>query len=464
MKIFILLFSVVWQIETFNVFTESEYPLTYFNIFHYKTRTSFVGRCIFYSDLNDSLAIQETERRLRSLGVFREVKARKIGDTVYLSLWDAFTLSAFIDYKFYDTLREITFGVKEDNLLGTLSKISFYYFKKRERDYFQGGLLIPAFFDKGMDLSILIQRGPNLRKDMIMLNPFISPLMNKYFNVLFIRQKKEEFLYKEGRVFDTSFVDYSLSYIKFGRTIKKKYTFVPYVAVEYLKTKDTVFKRFGGGIYYVKLNTLKSRLLRRSLYDDYLPSGIVSRVELYPLLANSKRFSLYLNFKRGGKGAYFDGTLIYSLSQGSGYVKWKNKIYLKIFERFTLFGYTDFGVIHKVVEPISFEDILVFSLGANNGMYAYLPNYFNGRQMVFLYGELRFFGPSYKRLLGLGSALFYALGNAAESIRYLNRSFGISLRLEAGMFGPSAIYSLNLGYRNFSTPPIISFGTTLDFQ
>ncbi len=464
MRVFILLVSLVWQIKTTNVFTSSEYPLIYLNIFHVKTKPYSVRRFILHGKWTDSLEIQETERRLRSLGVFRNVKVTRKNDTVFLLLHDAFTISTFIDYKFYDTRKEITLGLEEDNFLGTLSKINLYYFKKYDRDYFQGGFSIPAFPLKSVDLVTSFQRGENLRKDMIMLNPFISPVMNRYLNFLYIRQKKEDYLYREGRVFDTSFVDYFLCSLKLGKAVKKKYTFVPYGAMEYLKTKDTVFPRLGGGIYYVSLSTLKTRFMRRALYKDCLSSGIISRIEFYPFLHGSERLSVYVNLKKVAKNGYFDGTLIYSLSRDSGYGRLKNKLYIRLPWRFTFFGYTDLGIIHDVTAALSYENISAFSLGANNGMYAYSPHYFNGREMALLYGEIRFFGPSFKRLAGFGGALFYALGNADENVDYLYRSFGISLRAEAGMLGPSAIYSLNFGFRNLNEPPLISFGTTLDFQ
>ena len=464
MKIVYILIALAWQIKTFNVFTKSEYPLTYLNLFHVKTRPSYAKRFLFRDSLNDSLKIQETERRLRSLGVFRDVKVKRKNDTVFLVLHDAFTLSAFIDYKFYDTRREITLGLEEDNFLGTLSRVNFYYFNKYERDFFQGGFSIPAFPLKSVDLVTAFQRGKNLRKDMVLLNPFISPIMSSYLNFLYIRQKKEEYLYRNGNVFDTSFVDYFLYSIKAGKAVKRKYTFVPYGAVEYLRTKDTVFHRIGCGLYYVNLSTLKTRYMRRSLYNDYLSSGMITRFEFYPLMRGSERLSIYLNLKKASKLLYFDGTLIYSLAPSSGYARWKNKLYLRLPWRFTFFGYTDAGIIHDVTTSLSYEDILVFSLGADNGMYAYLPHYFNGREIAFLYGEIRFFGPAFRNLVGLGTALFYSLGNAAEDIRYLNRSFGISIRIEAGMLGPSAVYALNLGFKNLREPPLISFGTTLDFR
>ncbi len=464
MKIVLILVSLLWNIKTTSVFTEDEYPLTYLNMLHIKTSKMAVRRFIFTGDFSDSLKIQETERRLRSLGVFREVKVVKRNDTAFLLLQDAFTLSAFVDYKFYNTRKVITLGIEEDNFIGTLSKVNFYYFKRYDRDYFQGGFSIPAFPVKAVDLITSFQRGKDLKKDMIMLNPFVSPLMSEYLNFLYIRQKKEEYLYKNGSVFDTSLVDYRLYSLKAGKAVKKKYTFVPYGALEYLNTKDTVFKRIGGGVYYVHLRTLKTRFMRRSLYNDYLSSGIITRLEIYPLLNKNERLSVYFNLKKASKKVYFDGTLIYSLSRGSGYMRWKNKLYMRLPWRFTLFAYSDMGIIHDVTTALSYENILVFSLGADNGMYAYLPHYFNGREMALLYAELRCFGPSFKKLAGFGGALFYALGNAAENIRYLRRSFGFSLRFEAGVLGPSAIYSLNIGFEDLHTPPLVSFGTTLDFQ
>lgn len=462
MRYIVFLLSFIWQIKTQNVFLKSEYPLTYLNVFHIKTKPFYAKRFIF--DNNDSLGIEETKRRLRGLGVFREVKTERRKDTIFLSLHDAFTLSVFLDYKFYDTLREISMGLEEDNFLGTLTKASLYYFKKYERDYVQGGFSIPAFPLKTTDLEFRFERGKHLRKDMVMLNPFITPFISRYVNFLYIRQKKYEYLYKEGIVFDTTLVDYFLWSLKVGNAIRSKYTFVPYLATEYLKTKDTTFPRIGAGIYYVKLSSLKTRFMRTSLYNDFLTKGIVTRIELYPLLPHNKRVSLYLNLKEGNSKIYFDGMLIYSLSEGSGYARLKNKLYIRLPWRFTFFGYADFGIIHQVLSPLSYENILVFSLGADNGLYAYVPHYFNGREMALLYGEVRLFGPSIKKLIGFSGSIFYALGDADEEIKHLNPSYGFSLRGEPGIFGTHSIYSLNFGFKKLGEFPLISFGTTLDFQ
>ena len=463
MRVVLFLISLVWQINTQNVFEKNEYPLTYLNIFHVKTNSFFAKRLIL-SGGSDSLNIEETKRRLRSLGIFREVKTQRRKDTVFLNLHDAFTQSLFFDYKFYDTLKNIGVGFEDDNFLGTLSKVHVYYFKKYDRDYLQGGLSIPGLPLKSTDFTASFERGENLKKDMLMLNPFSTPLIKKYINALYIKEKKDEFLYQKGYIIDTNKIDFSLFSLKMGKPVKKKYTFLPYIATEYLKTRDTVFTRIGAGIYYVRLRSLKTRLMRSSLYNDYLTKGTVARFELYPLLRGVERLSLYLNLKEGMPPAYFDGSLIYSISRGSGYARLKNKIYLRLPWRFTVFGYTDFGIIHKVETVLSYENISVFSLGADNGLYAYPPHYFNGREMALIYGEIRLFGPSYKKLLGPQVALFYALGNAGEHIKYLSRSFGFSLRAEIGVLGPNAIYALNFGFKKPFESPLISFGTTLDFQ
>ncbi len=462
--ILLFVFSLVWQVNTSNVFSKNEYPFTYLNFFHSKTRPLFARRFILNDSTRDSLSIIETERRLRGLGVFRNVQARRTKDTVCLYLHDAFSMSLFIDYKFYNDERDITLGVEEDNFLGTLTKVNAYYFFHHDRHYYQGGLSIPGFPLRTVDLVAYFQRGENIKKNMLMLNPFITPLIKTYLNALYIRQVKSEYLYRAGEVFDTTQIDYALYSVKVGRAVRKRFTFVPYLASEYLRTKDTFFSRIGAGVYYVKLGSIKARYMRRSLYNDYLTKGIIARLELYPLFKGSERLSVFVDAKAGRPDIYLESSGIYSLSRSSGYARWKNKLYVRLPYRFTFFGYSDMGIIHDVTTALSYENILVFSLGADNGMYAYLPHYFNGREMALVYGEVRFFGPAIKKLAGFGGALFYGLGNAGEHISYLNRSFGVSLRVEAGILGPSAIYALNIGFKDFRNPPIFSFGTTLDFQ
>ncbi len=460
----LFIISLFWQVNTKNVFSQDEYPLNYLNFLHPVTKPLFVRRFIFNDTTRDSLSVMETERRLRGLGVFRNVRTRRNGDTVRLFLHDAFSTSLFIDYRFYNSERDITLGIEEDNFLGTLSKVNAYYFLYHDRNYYQAGFTIPAFPFKTVDLKTYFQRGKDIRKDMLMLNPFITPLIKIYLNALYIRQVKNEYLYNHGVVFDTTKIDYFLYSFKFGRSIRKKYTFVPYLATEYLKTKDTLFKRIGAGVYYVNLGSIKTRYMRRSLYNDYLSKGVVTRVELYPFMRGNERLAFYFNFKTGNKKMYLESSFIYSLSRSSGYLRLKNKAYYRLPYRLTLFAYTDFGIIHDVTTALSYENILVFSLGADNGMYAYLPHYFNGREMALLYGELRFFAFRIKKLAGIGGAAFYALGNADEYISHLYRSLGVSLRVEAGALGPSAIYSLNIGFKDTSSKPVFSFGTTLDFR
>lgn len=460
----LFIISLFWQINTKNVFSQDEYPLNYLNFLHPVTKPLFVRRFIFNDTTRDSLSVMETERRLRGLGIFRSVRARKNGDTVMLYLHDAFSMSLFLDYRFYNDQRDITIGFEEDNFLGTLTRVSAYYFFYHDITYYQGGFSVPAFPFKTVDFKAFFQRGRHIKKDMLMLNPFVTPLIKNYLNALYIRQLKDEYLYKNGVIFDTSHIDYALYSAKYGRAVRKKYTFVPYGAFEYLKTKDTAFKRIGTGIYYVDLGTIKTRYMRRFLYNDYLPKGIIARIEVYPLLRYNERLAIYFNIKAGDRKKYLESTFIYSLSRSSGYVRVKSKAYYRLLHKLTLFAYTDFGAIHDVTQSLSYENILVFSLGANNGMYAYVPHYFNGREMALLYGELRYFAFRIKRLAGVGGAIFYALGNADEHISFLHRSFGLSFRFEMGALGPAAIYSFNIGLKDFHSSLLFSFGTTLDFQ
>jgi hypothetical protein len=150
------------QIERENVFDKSEnssWLARTMNKLHIVTREYVVKRELLVQEAQpyDSATAAETERNLRKLGIFRDVKIDSAttanGLTAHVTTQDSWTTQLYTSFK--SGGNEITWGIglTEKNFLGSQIKASVRYISDPDRSTTQFGVAIPRVWRNRLNLS-----------------------------------------------------------------------------------------------------------------------------------------------------------------------------------------------------------------------------------------------------------------------------------------------------------------------
>ena len=150
------------QIQRENVFDKSEnssWLARTMNKLHIVTREYVVKRELLVQEAQpyDSATAAETERNLRKLGIFRDVKIDSAttanGLTAHVTTQDSWTTQLYTSFK--SGGNEITWGIglTEKNFLGSQIKASVRYISDPDRSTTQFGVAIPRVWRNRLNLS-----------------------------------------------------------------------------------------------------------------------------------------------------------------------------------------------------------------------------------------------------------------------------------------------------------------------
>lgn len=151
------------------------------NALHFETRAPTIRRELLFhvGERYDSARVAESERNLRSLGVFRKVQIDSVrtdsGLVMNVLTKDGWSTRA--DWRFRSAGGEVEFtiGMVEDNLLGTASSASVRYRKTPDRSTVALGFRRPRLFAGRVGLTLAYENRSDGRLNLAALEqPFYS--------------------------------------------------------------------------------------------------------------------------------------------------------------------------------------------------------------------------------------------------------------------------------------------------
>jgi len=171
------------QLERRDIFDphETSWLARVANALHFETRAPTVRRELLFrvGEPYDSARVAESERNLRSLGVFRKVQIDSVqtdsGVVMKVLTKDGWSTRA--DWRFRSAGGEVEFtiGMVEDNLLGTASSASVRYRKTPDRSTVALGFRRPRLFAGQVGLGLAYENRSDGRLNLVSLEqPFYS--------------------------------------------------------------------------------------------------------------------------------------------------------------------------------------------------------------------------------------------------------------------------------------------------
>jgi hypothetical protein len=223
------------------------------NALHFETRAPTVRRELLFhvGEAYDSARVAESERNLRSLGVFRRVQIDSVqtdsGVVMKVLTKDGWSTRA--DWRFRSAGGEVEFtiGMVEDNLLGTASSASVRYRKTPDRSTVALGFRRPRLFAGRVGLGLAYENRSDGRLNLVSLDqPFYS--LNSPFGFRLDAEDRDE---RVLRFFDGAAVARD--------TLSRRYSLVRGSAAWALRKSSEGYLRLG----------VQAQVRR----DDFLPEG-----------------------------------------------------------------------------------------------------------------------------------------------------------------------------------------------
>ena len=431
------------------------------NRLHFQTRPAVIQRELLFQEGEpyDSALVAESERNLRSLGIFRRVKIDSIraADSLVLRVLVKDGWSTQADWRFRSTGGEVAFtiGLVENNLLGTAAAAAVRYRKDPDRSTVAMSFRRPRLFAGAVGLGFSYEnKSDGKSAGLVVDQPFFSLTSPHAF-----RFEAED---REGRV-----LRFRNGLDVASDTLRRRYTLVRGSVARALHASSAGYLRIG----------LAGQVRR----DDFLPDGsaepfprnVTGTLGAY-LVLNHSRFivtSGYGGFAReedvdlgttlrvgliaapklfgyerdgigpeiGGRvGARIPGGFAFldAIANGlftgagldSGSVQVAATTVLQPGPRHVAVFHAEAGWLDN---PLPGEE---FDLGLGSGPRAFGSHAFTGDRSVFLSAEYRYtVADDLFRVVGLGVAGFVDHGGAwyAGSPRRTGWDAGVGLRLGA---------------------------------
>ncbi len=224
------------------------------NALHIQTRTKVIQRELLFrpGQAYDSALVAESERNLRSLGVFRRVQIDSVrtdsGLTMRVLAKDGWSTRA--DWRFRSVGKDIEFtiGLVEDNLLGTATMASVRYRKTTDRTSVALGFRRPRLFAGRVGLAAAYEnRSDGEVAALVLEQPFFSLTAPFAFSL-------------EGDIRDERILRFFNGQDEAGDSLSRRYGLARGTVAWALRASTDGFLRLG----------VTGQVVR----DDYLPRGV----------------------------------------------------------------------------------------------------------------------------------------------------------------------------------------------
>lgn len=448
MKFFVIfLISSLIKIDVEPVYEKAGFPYNIANFLHRKTREEKIKKLLFFDEnTKDTFLLRESERRLRSLGIFKHVKINlsRDTDTIYVNLKDLFTFSIFFSAQGGGGKTKFAAGVEEHNLMGRMIDAGVFYVKSYERDYLSFLYIEPCFLNLPLDLYFSLNSAKSYQTiDFNLQKPFYS-FLKDYPYINYSRTKKIKYIYEKGEKIDsTKFMDERLI-SGFLRNFSEK-GWNGYGLEFEGKRRDT-FSYFSMNAVYLfgKENYIKEKFIRKFGDIEDIFTGW--------------KFNLKVktDFKEKGTGIYFSFGLkkFKTIFNFSGYFE---DYYYKNFS-------LNLMTFILLLRRITFANSILYSkpyekifLGGTNGLRGYTAYYFETEEYILNTSEIRIFGSEILKIFAPGIVIFADFANLKEK-KKIFYDFGIGLRGEFTRNFNLPVLRFDIAFKNPYARAVYSFG------
>ncbi|MEO0231009.1 MAG: hypothetical protein ABIM29_00525 [candidate division WOR-3 bacterium] len=448
--IILFLMNIIINIEP--IYENARFPYNLANLLHFKTKENKIKKLIFFNeDKKDPFLIKESERRLRSLGIFKyaEIKSSRDSDTIYINLKDLFTLSLFTSFEGGGGKTKMTFGIEEHNLFGNVIDAGIFYVKGYERDYLSFLYIEPSFLNSIFDLYFSSNFTKNYKFiDFYLKRPYYTFLKNfPYLN--YQKIDKIKYIYENGEKKDSTKFLYEKIETGFLKNFKEKEW--NSLGIEFEGIRDNYKKFFSFNAVYLfgKENYLKEKYLRK--FGDIEDIFTGWRVR-FDIKTDFKKKGFETNFNTGIK--IFKIIISFSGSYESYYYKNFNLSFITFYpliERITIANY--------ILYSKPFENIYI---GGTNGLRGYKANFFETREYILNQFEIRIFGPEILKIFAPGIVIFYDFSKFKER-KKIFYDFGIGFRGEFTRNYNLPILRFDIAFKDSRARAVYSFGEGQSF-
>ena len=447
------------------------------NGLHIVTRPAVINRELLFEPGKpyDSALVAESERNLRSMGIFRRVQIDSVRtpDGLILRVLAKDGWSTQADWRFRSTGGDVAFtiGLVENNLLGTASAAAVRYRKDPDRSTVSLSFRRPRLFASAVGLGVAYEnKSDGYAMGLALDQPFFSLTSPRAFR--FEAESREERVLRFRNGIDVA-----------SDTLSRRYTLVRGSAAKALRASTAGYLRLGVGG-----QVRRDDFLPESSLDSF-PRTITGTVGAY-LVVNRARFvvtSGYAGFSReedvdlgttlrvglaaapklfgyernglgpdlaGRVGAVIPGgfTFLDAVANGlftstgldSGSVQVAITSVLQPGPRHMAVLHAEAGWLEN---PLPGEE---FDLGLGSGPRAFGSHAFTGDRSVFLSAEYRYtLADDLFRMVGLGIAGFVDHGGAwyDGEPRRTGWDAGVGLRLGASRASDTDALRFDLAHR-----------------
>ncbi len=450
--ILIVLASSVIKIDVKPIYENAKFPYNIVNFLHYKTREDKIKKFLFFNEnKKDSFLLKESERRLRSLGIFKyaEIKESKEGDTVYVNLKDLFTFSFFFSLQGGGGRTKFSVGVEEHNFLGKAIDVGVFYVKSYERDYLSLLYIEPSFLGSPMDIYFSLSSAKKYQIiDFYFRRPFYT-FLKSYPYLNYSKIKKLKYIYEEGEKVDsTDFLDENL-----------EIGFLKNLSIKEWNAFGLEFEgRRRNGDEYFSLNAVYVLGMEKYLKEKFIRNF----GEIEDIFTGWKiNFKVKTDFKgKGIETSFFCGFKIFKkIVEFSGYFEdyyYRNfslsfLTFIPVVKRIT--------IANRVLYSKPYENIF---LGGTNGLRGYPAYYLETEEYILNTSEIRIFGPEILKVFAPGMVFFIDFVKTMER-KKIFYDFGIGFRGEFTRNFNLPIVRFDIAFKNPYAKAIYSFGEGQSF-
>jgi hypothetical protein len=447
------------------------------NRLHFQTQPAVIRRELLFKTGQpyDSALVAESERNLRSLGIFRKVQIDTVRTPTGLMLRvltkDGWSTQA--DWRFRSTGGEVAFtiGLVENNLLGTASTAAIRYRDDPDRSSYALSFRRPRLFAGSVGLGLQYENRTDGRTTGIAVErPFFSLTSQRAFRFEAVDHRERVLRFFEGQdtASDTLARRFSLVRVSAAWAVRassagflrlglmgqvQRNDFLPETST--LPFSKTVTGSFGPYLIWNRARFLEARGYAGFAREEDVDLGLTVRAALQ--LAPRA-----FGYDRNGIGPSVSGRIGASLPSGfayvdalanglytaagldSGSVQLAGTVVLQPGSRHVAVVHLEAGWLEN---PLPGEE---FDLGLGSGPRAFGSHAFTGNRSIFATAEYRYtVVDDLGGLVGLGIAGFVDHGGAwySGSRRRMGWDAGIGLRVGASRSSDTPALRFDLARR-----------------
>lgn len=435
-----------------------------------------------------TLLLQETERKLRSLGVFRsvEVTALPITDSkviVHIKIQDSWTITPrlSLDSQSYGIKN---WGIQDKNFLGLLKNVTLKRSEKDLYDETEISVLDRAFFGSDTNLAAVYADKTEGYRYGLKLDQRVLELTDtfgwwteiEYSDTIFNKRKfvqpiyNREFFQFRGQVerqtpvgpdqwlvLGIGFeIEDKTIHIKDQEVIFDSSRAGPCLRVSYLKPAFKTVDYFNYFNYLEDIDVGSSATAEIFYAPDLISTS--NSVDISTLLAKGFIFD---------EETFLFNSLSYQfrleeLSHLKNGVLDARSTFYKFFKDPVLDSPSSLVVMFNVLASRNLDIDREFSLGGENGLLGFKNGSLSDENIAFFKAELRStLVENYQNLVSLGTALFFEAGSSAQQFLDLKNDIlanvGIGLRLFFPDLSPARIFRIDFAVPLQDGPEVSAF-------